>query len=102
MALAKFQVGDTVIINKRTPEWLKILLRHNRKRTIIHIFYDSKLQCRHFYLGTNYRGENAGFVDGYPFRSYMLDKPVVGRSIGRPPEKRIYSRKVLGYAKGDI
>lgn len=97
MAKAKFQLGDSVVINKRTPLYLRDYLRRNRKRTITSIFYDERLQCRRYYLGTNNRGKVESNLAIYPFRSYMLSKPLNQMKAGRPRERRKYHRSILGY-----
>lgn len=107
MSRAKFNERDKVIPNKRTPRSILELIRPNRKRTIVLIFYDPDRQCRYHYLGTNNRGKFDGFVSSYPFRSYMLDKPL-NRGAGRPRTKRNYRKseggkvKPLGPAPGGL
>ena len=92
MTVAKFDTGTKVVPNKRSPKWILELIRPSRKRTIVHIFYDADRKCRYFYLGSNNQGRYDGFVSSYPFRSYMLDKPIV-RGFGRPRTKRKYQKR---------
>lgn len=98
MVVAKFDEGDKVVPNKRTPKWILELIRPSRKRTIVFIFYDAARKCRYFYLGSNNQGKYDGFVSAYPFRSYQLDKPIA-RGVGRPRAKRTYQKQV---ENGDI
>ena len=92
MTVAKFDTGHKVVPNKRTPRWILEVIRPSRKRTIVHIFYDADRKCRYFYLGSNNRGKYDGFVSSYPFRSYMLDKPIV-RGVGRPRTRRKHRKR---------
>ena len=88
--MTKFNKGDSVVLGRRTPKELLAQVRMNRKRTITHIYYNPTKQCRYFYLGVNNRGA-AATIECYPFRSYMLDKPIP-RGPGRPRQKRKYTR----------
>lgn len=87
---SKFNLSDKVQINGKCPKWLLRQIRHNRKRTITSIYYDSDRQCCYYYLGNNYNG-NSDYIESYPFRSYQLHH-VVNRGPGRPRQKRKYTR----------
>lgn len=88
----KFNVKDKVTINERCPLFLSQHLRKNRPRTITHRFYDDIRECSYLYLGINQQGQASFHMESYPFRSYMLDKVVIGRHVGRPREKRRYRK----------
>jgi hypothetical protein len=76
--LSKFRVGDIVMLNGRTPEFLDMPI--HRPRTIISVRYDRQRQCNYYTLGSNGMGSNEGMgnpLDGYTdyeFRSYQLVK----------------------------
>lgn len=91
MAERKFNVGDKVIVNKRSPKELLSQLRANRVRTITHRAYDPQKKATYYSLGHNYRG-TWDMVESYNFRSYMLSPVVKGRGVGRPSQKRKYRR----------
>lgn len=72
---SKFVVGDTVILDGRTPTHVE--LRRHTPRRIVAIRYDTEQLCNYYTLGSNGRGESKdgnpqdGFA-AYEFRSYML------------------------------
>ena len=73
---SKFRIGDSVMINGRTPYYID-LPRH-RPRTIIAVRYDTNKECNFYLVGSNCSGANTGngnplngFND-YWFRSYQL------------------------------
>ena len=76
--ISKFMIGDVVVLNGRTPQFLDTPTC--RPRTIIAIRYDKIKQCNFYTLGSNGRGANTGQgnpLDGYTdygFRSYQLVK----------------------------
>ena len=78
--MQKFQLGDRVRLNPRTPE--NQSFSHNdmmRPRTIVAIRYDKLKACNYYTLGNNGKGKRfnktgnpvLGYLD-YSFRSYML------------------------------
>lgn len=88
---SKFNFGDRVMINGRTPAYIE-LTRHTPRR-VVSIRYDPFKECNFYTLGSNGRGETA---DGQPlegirfyeFRSYQL-LPYRPRKYG----KRKYTLK---------
>lgn len=112
MAERKFNIGDQVKLNHRelatlthnrakrhslqntlyTPdsEDLKLVTRR-RARKIVKIVYDSKQECSFYYLGSNHRGK-ADKLSTIAFRSYQLELVTEPNRIGRPRQKRKYTR----------
>ena len=80
---SKFDIGESVVVGKKCPQWILEVIRRNRKRTVVGTFYDKEAQHLKYHLGTNHIG-NIDFTF-YGFRAEQLEKVVVGRSIGRPP-----------------
>jgi len=90
---AKFKKGDRVVIkhlNPRTPKYIREAVRIDNFRTVVKVKYNRKTQHMEYYLGMSYRGED---ISMYPFRASELRYPT--KSIGRPREKRIYTRRVV-------
>lgn len=87
---AKFNVGDTVQANGRCPKYILDQIRHNRKRTVVGVYYDPDQKCCHYTLGSNRWGNSMDYGWVYWFRSYQLQKPLKGRKPGRPRQKRRY------------
>ena len=80
----KFEVKDQVIVNcysKRLPRYIKDEIRHNRKRTIVDMYYNYSTQHTAYYLGSNKMGAD---ITAYPFRAEELTAPVLNRKAGRP------------------
>ncbi len=108
----KFKVGDLVKLNHRElatvthnkarrhsykntlytpePETLRLIDRR-RARRIIKIVYDSKQECSFYFLGSNHRGK-ADKLSTIGFRSYQLEAVTMPNRIGRPRQKRKYTR----------
>lgn len=64
---AKFQVGDRVVVNGRTPAYVP--LQRHTPRTIVAVKYNQQKQCNYYLLGSNGRGNTA---DGQPLEGYRL------------------------------
>ncbi len=108
----KFKIGDLVKLNHRelatithnkarrhsykntlytpTPEDLKLVDRR-RARRIVKIEYDEKQECSFYFLGSNNRGK-ADKLSTIAFRSYQLEPVTEPNRIGRPRQKRKYTR----------
>ena len=70
---SKFRVGDTIVLNGRTPAYIE-LARH-RPRTVISIRYDKQKQCNFYLLGAGNTMSDGNPLEGYRnywFRSYQL------------------------------
>lgn len=109
---AKFKVGNLVKLNHRElatlthnkaqrhsyknilftpdPELLKLIDRR-RARRIVKIVYDTQGECNLYYLGTNHRGK-ADSLSTIAFRSYQLNLITESHRIGRPRQKRKYTK----------
>ena len=92
----KFQVGDRVYLNGRTPAYIE-LARH-RPRTIVAVEYSPALQANLYTLGSNARGACEATRDRhgyslYCFRSYQLHPWHKSSGQGRPKAKRVYKRR---------
>ena len=92
---AKFQVGDKVRLNGRTPHWLSRRNYRRRARTIVKVVYHSELQANLYYLGDNNRAICTPAHLG--FRSYQLK--IASGKVGRPREKRRYTRHTIPNTK---
>ena len=109
---AKFKVGDLVKLNHRelatvthnkaqrhyykdvlytpNPETLKLIDRR-RARRIVRIEYNAKQECSFYFLGSNHRGK-ADKLSTIAFRSYQLEAVTMPNRIGRPRQKRKYTK----------
>ena len=89
--MRKFNIGDTVRLNNRCPQWIRKKLQ-KRTRKIVALRYIPKLKAVHYSLGINNRGFlDLGLVNR--FRSYELVKVNGTQKIGRPRMKRKYTRR---------
>ena len=98
---AKFRIGDKVHFSRRdtkrlhgevfnAPDPLQFA-KQRRTRTVVKITYDSAEQCNWYFLGTNHHGK-ADELSKIGFRSYQLELTTDLHKIGRPREKRHYTR----------
>ncbi len=76
--LKKFEVGDKVKLNKRTPKVLlkEFGLRYWRTRTIVEVVVCPKWHYASYRIGYNNRGWGPALIW---FRSYMLDEASRGK-----------------------
>ncbi len=89
---AKFQLGDKVVMNDRSPTWLmEQFARPKRFRTVVGIIYDPIRQCNFHMLG--HKAGHPHDVGGYGFRSYQLTLYSPG-PLGRPRLRRTYRATV--------
>ena len=92
---SKFQVGDRVALNDKTPQYID--LQRGRPRTVKEILYDATQKCTMYLLGSNGMGacEGESAREGYAaywFRSYQLRLWNVTGKNGRPRTKRTYRK----------
>jgi len=91
--VAKFKVGDKVILTRQAPEYVIEELQPGRMRTVTSSFYDKEAKRHVYHVGTNRIGKAESLVNAYPFRSYHLRlAPSIGKA-GRPKTKRRYRRR---------
>ena len=88
----KFNIGDTVYLNKRAPESLRLRIRE-RARHIVDIIYEKEKRCCYYYLGENNKAVPLPWL-----RSYMLRKEKIGH---RQRTKRKYTRRTTRLSLGD-
>ena len=92
----KFQPGDRIYLNGRTPGFVE--LRRHRPRTVKAVRYDPQKGCNYYLLGSNGMGDcegepATGGYASYEFRSYQLHPWAVTGKTGRPRAKRKYIYK---------
>ena len=93
--MAKFNVGDKVVITKRAPDYIKQVTQAGRKRTIVATYYDKDSKCRAYKVGTNKSGKAGSIIESYRFRSYQLKDAANMGKAGRPKTKRKYTKRGL-------
>jgi len=90
--MAKFSIGDRVVITKKAPKLIRDEVRLRNKRTIVDTYYDKKAKRHVYHIGENRRGKADSLVTAYPFRSYYLELAKKHR-VGRPKTTRKYKRR---------
>lgn len=100
MSEAKFQVGDMVKLNHRDTKAILgralngrfQLTDRRRSRRITRIVYDAKMECSFYYLGTNHKTHESNVMSTIGFRSYQLELITDSHLLGRPRQKRKYTK----------
>ncbi len=93
--MVKLKIGERAVIrsdNKRTPKWIRDKMRLNNPRTIQVVFYNKKQQHNLYYFNSNGKGNID--ISYIPFRATQLKLYEKG-AVGRPKEKRIYTKRGL-------